>query len=341
MSGTSLDGLDLCFAQFQKDGSGNWSFEILNAETVSYSKFWLEKLKNAFDLSAEKIFELNAEYGFFLADAVSNFIKKNKISAVHVVASHGHTVFHRPEKKFTAQIGDGRAIRIKTGIPTVYDFRSQDVLVGGNGAPLVPIGDELLFAQYDACLNVGGFSNISLKRNGRRTAFDISPVNTVLNHYANLLGQPFDCDGQTARSNNVNESVLMQLNKLDFYSLQPPKSLGIEFVNENIFPLLKGISPEDALATFTEHCAQQISNVLSKFNVETVLITGGGAYNTHMLELIAGRSTTKLIIPQSEIIEFKEALIFAFMGALRLIGENNVLASATGASRDHCTGILV
>ncbi|WP_262486340.1 anhydro-N-acetylmuramic acid kinase [Flavobacterium sp. B17] len=196
MSGTSLDGLDICFARFENKNS--WTFEILKAETLPYSGNWEEKLRNSIYLSAEELLALNSEYGFYLGKAVKNFIKKNQLENVDLIASHGHTVFHQPQKKFTLQIGDGRAIKLETNLPVIYDFRSQDVLMGGNGAPLVPIGDELLFSQYDACLNLGGFSNISLKIKDQRIAFDIAPVNIVLNKLAQKLNKNFDENGDLA-----------------------------------------------------------------------------------------------------------------------------------------------
>lgn len=340
MSGTSLDGLDLCFAKFTKQNSG-WNYEILQAETLSYSALWENKLLNSINLRAEELFELNSKFGFFLAKKTQEFIEKYSLENIDVIASHGHTVFHQPEKKYTVQIGDGKAIKILTKIPVVYDFRTQDVLLGGNGAPLVPIGDELLFSEFDACLNLGGFSNISFKENGKRIAFDICPVNIVLNYFAKYLGKDFDENGNFAKAGMVNLEILEQLNSLDYYHQDPPKSLGIEWVNENIFPKLRTETPENNLATFTEHAAFQIAEIFKKHNLKKVLFTGGGTYNTHLLERIRHHSETEIIVPQKEVVDFKEALIFAFMGVLKINNEINVLSSATGSSEDHITGILV
>lgn len=341
MSGTSLDGLDLCYAAFNRNENGFWNFEILKSETVPYPKKWETKLKNSTKLSATDLCELNSEYGFYLGHQVKKFLSKNSISKIDVIASHGHTIFHQPKKKYTTQIGDGRAIKIMNNIPVVYDFRSQDVLLGGNGAPLVPIGDELLFSEYDACLNLGGFSNISMKKDGKRIAFDIGPVNIVLNYYAQKLKLKYDSDGENASKGTVDESVLSKLNSLKFYSEKPPKSLGIEWVIKEIHPKLKKLKPADALATFTEHAAQQISRTFVNYELKNILVTGGGAYNTFLIEKIREKSGSSLIIPNRETVDFKEALIFAFMGVLRLSNEVNVLSSATGSSSDHCTGLLV
>ena len=339
MSGTSLDGLDICYAKFQN--FTNWEFEILKTETIPYSLEWKNRLQNAILLSAEDLLALDKEYGFYLGEKTQEFISKNNITDLDFIASHGHTVFHQPQRKFTLQIGDGRAIKLTTKKPVIYDFRSQDVLMGGNGAPLVPIGDELLFSQYDACLNLGGFSNISLQKNHQRIAFDISPVNVVLNYFAEKLGKNYDENGDFARNGAINFKILEELNTLTFYQKPAPKSLGVEFVNSVVFPLLKDETPENIIATFTEHIAEQIAKVFNDNQLKTVLVTGGGTFNTYLLEKIREKSQTELIVPDENIINFKEALIFAFMGVLRLRNEVNVLCSATGSSENHCSGILV
>lgn len=340
MSGTSLDGLDLCFAKFTKENNV-WNYEILQAETLPYSDLWTEKLQNSINLKAEELLELNSKFGFFLAKKTQEFIEKNSLKNIDVIASHGHTVFHQPEKKYTLQIGDGRAIKILTKIPVVYDFRTQDVFLGGNGAPLVPIGDELLFSEVDACLNLGGFSNISFNKKGKRIAFDICPVNIVFNYFTKYLGKNFDENGEFAKKGKVNSGILEMLNSLKFYHQNPPKSLGIEWVNEFIFPKLRTESPENNLATFTEHVAFQISEIFKKEDLKRVLCTGGGTYNTYLLERIRHFSETEIIVPEKKVIDYKEALIFAFMGVLKINNEINVLSSATGSSEDHITGILV
>lgn len=339
MSGTSLDGLDICFARFEKEHS-SWNFEIIKAETLPYPSVWEEKLRHSIHLSAEQLLELHSEYGFYLGKAANTFITKYRIEHIDLIASHGHTVFHQPKKKFTLQIGDGRAIKLATGLPVIYDFRSQDVLMGGNGAPLVPIGDQLLFSQYGGCLNLGGFSNISLKANHQRIAFDIAPVNIVLNPLAKILGKNFDENGDLARSGNIDNELLAKLNGLSFYREPHPKSLGIEWCNEYIFPLFENIEISDALAAFTEHVAVQIADVFNKYRLKDVLFTGGGTYNRYLIEKIKSLTSTEIIIPGTQIIEYKEALIFAFMGVLRLNNEINVLSSATGSTHDHSSGVI-
>lgn len=338
MSGTSLDGLDICYAKFEK--KDNWTFEILQSETVEYPVNWQEKLRKIIHFSAEEICEINSNYGFYLGEKVNEFIAKHQVKNIDLIASHGHTVFHQPQKKFTLQIGDGRAIKLLTKIPVVYDFRTQDVLKGGNGAPLVPIGDELLFHQYDACLNLGGFSNVSLKINDKRIAFDICPVNIVLNNLAQKRGKNYDEDGKIARLGKIDNELLNQLNNLKFYRQNFPKSLGIEWVLENISNKFTKQSVEDLLATFTEHSAVQIANTLNQFKLKNVLITGGGTYHSFLIEKIKSKTSTEIIIPEKTIIDYKEALIFAFMGVLRMNDQINVLSSATGSSENHSSGII-
>lgn len=340
MSGTSLDGVDLAYINFNI--SERWTFEIFQSETVSYSEEWQNKLKNAIQFSASELEQLNSDYTKILASVISEFISKHNLTDIDAVCSHGHTILHQPQNGLTLQIGNLPMIRDLVNQTVVCDFRVQDVQLGGQGAPLVPIGDELLFSEYDYCLNLGGFSNVSFSEHGIRMAFDISPVNTVLNYYANALGLPYDAGGSIAQSGKVNTILLAQLNELEYYKLPFPKSLGMEFVNQDIFPLMHSFncSIEDKLATFVEHIAIQIAAVCNKPNAK-LLITGGGAYNVFLIHRLSEYlSTTTLIIPDDKIIQFKEALIFALLGVLKLRGENNVLSSVTGARNDHSSGII-
>lgn len=340
MSGTSLDGLDICYVDFEKSAD-NWSFEILQAETIPYDGNWFSQLKNAINLTSQDLLELNVNYGFFLGETVNQFITKHQITQLDIIASHGHTVFHQPKKKFTLQIGDGRAIQILTKKNIAYDFRSQDVLLGGNGAPLVPIGDHHLFSEYEACLNLGGFSNISLVKNQQRVAFDICPVNIVLNELASKLGKSMDNNGDIARYGTINHHILEQLNELKFYQQSAPKSLGIEWVLKKVSPLLIQDTTENLIATFTEHCAVQIALVLNQEKLNNALFTGGGAYNTYLIEKIKAKTNASINIPSQDIINYKEALIFAFMAVLKMTGDINILSSVTGSDKDHSSGIYL
>lgn len=340
MSGTSLDGLDICYCQFSKS-ENNWHFELLAVDTLPYSKDWEKKLRNAIHYSAEDLYQLSSDYGFLLGEETSHFIKKNNIQKLDVVGSHGHTVFHQPHKKFTVQIGDGRAIQQLVSCDIVYDFRMQDVIQGGNGAPLVPIGDQLLFNNYDACINLGGFSNISFNKNGQRMGYDIVPVNIVLNQFAQKLGQDYDKSGLLARKGSVIDKLLNQLNQIDFYTQKAPKSLGAEWLTSNVLPLLESYDSLDVLATFTEHAALQIANNISQYHLKNVLITGGGCHNCYLIEKIKAKTNASINIPSQDIINYKEALIFAFMAVLKMTGDINILSSVTGSDKDHSSGIYL
>lgn len=338
MSGTSLDGVDLAYINFSKNE--HWFFEILIAETVSYSDDWLAKLKNANGISKKKLNLLNEDYTHLLANIITSFIQKNKIQNIDVVCSHGHTILHKPALGFTLQIGNLPHIAKLINQNVVCDFRIQDVELGGQGAPLVPMGDKELFSEFDYCLNLGGFSNISFERNNKRIAFDISPVNTVLNFYANSLGFEYDDKGKIAKSGQLNTELLNELNNLKYYSEDYPKSLGIEFVKEFIFPILDSfkIPTNDKMNTFITHIAFQISKNIIKKNA-SLFITGGGVYNDFLIDQLKKHlPANKIVIPSDTIIQFKEALIFAFLGVLKIRNEINVLSSVTGASKDHSSG---
>ena len=341
MSGTSLDGIDLAAVEFtildQK-----WSFKILEKETISYTENWVNQLKEAVAFSEEKLTQLNENYTILLGGIIKDFINKFHLEDIDAVCSHGHTILHQPQNGFTLQIGNLPTIAKIVGTKVVCNFRVQDVQLGGQGAPLVPIGDRILFSEYNYCLNLGGFSNISFEENNNRIAFDISPVNTVLNFYANKLGLDYDDKGEISRFGKLNSDLLNELNALEYYSKPFPKSLGFEFVKEIVLPLIENypIAIEDKMHTFTEHIALQTAKVLPSKNGK-LLVTGGGAYNTFLMERMQFHlPSLKIIIPDAEILEFKEALIFALLGVLKLRDEINVLGSVTGAKKNHSSGLI-
>lgn len=338
MSGTSLDGLDICYVRFDS----NTEFEILQTECIDYSVEMKNQLKSAYEMSAMELCEFDVEFGYFLGEQVKEFIHKNKIRKVDFVASHGQTIFHQPQKSFTLQIGNGAAIASRCQQKVVCDFRTQDVILGGQGAPLVPIGDELLFSNYDACLNLGGFSNISMNRNGKRIAFDICPINIVLNHYAKQLGFEYDKNGELAEQGHINTTLVEELNLLNFYHQPFPKSLGFEWVTNEFLTIVDkyDISIEDKLRSCVEHFVIQIKNTFALYDINNVLITGGGVRNLFFINRLRELSAVEIIIPTDNLIDFKEALIFAFLGYRRVHNEINCLASVTGAGKDHSSGII-
>lgn len=340
MSGTSLDGIDLCLSSFVLGAS--WEFQITTAKTVEYSEKWKYRLRSAIDLNPTALEKLNKDYTRFLADVIQAFIRTHGHHKIDAVCSHGHTVFHEPNAGKTLQIGNLPILATYLNQTVVCDFRTQDVALGGQGAPLVPIGDALLFSEYDYCLNLGGFANISFEQNSERTAFDVCPVNIVLNHYVASLGKQYDSEGQIASKGSVCKPLLEALNALEFYKQHPPKSLGLEWVQSQIFPLIESYNLEVPvlLRTVVEHCAVQLSIILNNNHLKKGLITGGGVFNSFLMQRISALCGCDLQPENSMIIEFKEALIFGFLGVLKLRNETNCLQSVTGALHDHSSGCI-
>ncbi len=340
MSGTSADGLDVVLCRFE--GSDyNWKYTPIKAKTYEYDSETKAKMLSLHTLSAEDLKRADVWFGNFSADAINEF-RKDISEHIDLVASHGHTVFHNPSEGYTMQIGDGNVIAKKTKIPTVFDFRSGDVALGGQGAPLVPIGDELLFGEYDACLNLGGFSNISMRnRHGERIAFDISPVNIIMNEYARKLGKNYDANGDIAASGKTIPALLKKLSAIRYYRQKPPKSLGREWVEKEMKPILAEYDSEtiaDMLNTLSVHIGTEIGKAIGSCG--KVLVTGGGAYNKFLIDNISRNCNSEIIIPDDTTINYKEAIIFAFLGLLRLNGKNNCLSSITGAKKDSCCGVV-
>jgi anhydro-N-acetylmuramic acid kinase len=342
MSGTSLDGLDIAFCRFTVDKT-NWSFEIIEAETKSYSPEWKDRLLSLEKADAVTFQQAHHDYGCYLGRQVSDFIVRHGINA-DFVSSHGHTIFHQPVNRFTVQIGAGSAIAAAARMPVVCDFRTLDVALGGQGAPLVPIGDKLLFHEYEYCLNLGGFANVSYEHSGKRIAYDICPVNIVMNAITEKLGKAYDDKGLIARSGMISKYLLNELNQLPYFR-QPaegPKSLGKEWVLGNVDPLfdLYEVESNDLLSTFCEHVAIQVARSLESKQTGKLLITGGGVYNDFLIERIRALVPLEIVIPDKRIIEFKEALIFGFLGVLRMRNEVNCLRSVTGAKENSSGGAI-
>jgi anhydro-N-acetylmuramic acid kinase len=351
MSGSSLDGLDIAFVEFHEN-AGKWNYEILQADCYPYSDEWIQRLKSATSLSALEYQLLHADYGHYLGRQVNKFIDQYGLHyKVALIASHGHTTFHIPSKKMTAQLGDGAAIAAETQLPVVTDLRALDVAFGGQGAPIVPIGEKLLWNEYAYFLNIGGIANISANANPY-VAFDVCPANRVLNMLANHAGKEYDAGGEMAASGNINEGLLEKLNALDYYKQPHPKSLANDFGTDVVYPLIKnsGCSIPDALRTFTEHIVVQISssvsaleNQKSKIENQKLLVTGGGVFNKFLLQRLKEelqKLNIEVVIPDANLVNNKEALIMAFIGVLRWRQEYNVLSSVTGSSRDSIGGAL-
>lgn len=346
MSGTSLDGLDIAVCKFELK-EDKWSYEILDATTFEYNEARRNSLKNVMKGSAERLARLDFDFGYFQGSAVKNYLDKLNTS-VDFISAHGHTIFHQPENRFTTQIGNGAAVAAASNLPVVCDFRSMDVALRGQGAPLVPIGDKLLFKEFDFCLNLGGIANISYDdKSGKRIAFDVCPANMVLNYLAAQKGHLFDKGGSLAKVGSLNINLLETLSKIEYYSKLTPKSLGKEHVDNLFIPLIKNSkdSIENLLNTFCHHIAEKVTEVIKKNKTSDhtkVLITGGGAFNEFLVGLfqeMAGHGI-KFVVPEPKIVSFKEALIFAFLGTLRWRNEVNSLSSVTGSMKDNCGGAI-
>jgi len=360
MSGSSLDGLDIAYVELSEK-AGEWNYEIKCAGCIGYDKKWTQKLQNAVHLSAKEYQLLHTDYGRYSGEMVNEFIEKFQLHhKINLIASHGHTTFHFPEKRMTHQLGDGAAIAAQTQLPVVSDLRSMDIAFGGQGAPIVPLGEKLLFGDYNYFLNIGGIANISInsKQGNNRDsslvpteiiAFDICAANRVLNMLAAEKNKPYDEDGKMAATGKINEALVEKLNALDYYNLDYPKSLANSFGTDTIYPLIKNfnLSTEDSLCTYTEHIATQVKKSLesqfSKTDIQKLMITGGGAFNKFLIARISNHLQEinfEIYVPEDDVVIYKEALIMALLGVLRWREQYTVLSSVTGALRNSIGGAL-
>jgi anhydro-N-acetylmuramic acid kinase len=349
MSGSSLDGLDIVFAELLEN-RGEWSFDIIAAECYPYSKEWQERLKNAITLSAVDYQLLHSDFGHYTGKEVNRFIEENNLHyKVGLIVSHGHTTFHLPAQKMTAQLGDGAAIAAVTKLPVVSDLRALDVAFGGQGAPIVPIGEKMLWKEYSMFLNLGGIANISFNLAETYIAYDVCPANRVLNMLISKLGKEYDAGGEIAASGVLDEGLLQELNSLDYYQQSYPKSLANSFGTDEIYPLIetKGLTVENALRTYTEHIAFQIARAVesqfSNVRGQKLLVTGGGAFNVFLvqrLQELLQPLDIEVSVPDDKLVQYKEALVMAMIGVLRWRQEYNVMASVTGAERDSIGGAV-
>ena len=337
MSGTSLDGLDIVYVKFTQNES--WSFKIINSKTYKYEDSTTEILNEISRKSIKEIKEIDVEYSKKLAKMINEFINEFSINKIDFVSSHGHTAIHDPSNLITYQMGNLSTLSKEINQKVICDFRVQDINLGGQGAPLVPVGEEYLFSDYNSFINLGGFANITKKIKNKIIAYDICPINIVFNSLCNKIELEYDNNGDVAASGKINKALYDELQSLKFYSLPYPKSLSAEWVNEFIEPILSRyhkVAVNDLLNTFSNHFADQIVKNIG--NKDKLLITGGGAYNNYLISRIRAQSNSKIFIPSSQIIEYKEALIFAFLGVLKDLNVNNCYSSVTGASKDHSSG---
>ena len=346
MSGTSMDGLDIAHCTLEEQEEGKWSYSINAATTISYGEKWRLRLSKLRHQNSMIFHKTDRYYGQFIGENIKQFLTDNKLEA-DLVSSHGHTVFHQPENNITVQIGDGNSIYAYTGIPTVTNFRALDVIMGGEGAPLVGVADQMLFGEYAMCLNLGGFANISSDINGNRVAYDVGPCNIVLNRIAREFDQEYDKDGEIAERGAIDYDLLSDLNEIEFYSYEPPKSLGREWISTNFWSHVRNsvAKKEDKMKTLVDHIAQQVGN-----NVEDLcggepagkrlLITGGGAFNNTLISHIKTHTEAEVVVPDAMLVDYKEALAFALLGILRVQNKTNVYKVATGAKESTVSGSL-
>jgi anhydro-N-acetylmuramic acid kinase len=356
MSGSSLDGLDIAFVELQ-EVSGSWTYHLRHAVCYQYTKEWMDRLSMATSLNAFEYQLLDIEYGHYCGELINRFIQENNIQyQVQLICSHGHTTFHVPEKKITSQLGDGASVAAVTGINVVNNLRAMDVALGGQGAPIVPIGEKLLLGDYLFYLNLGGIANISLNYGRDYVAFDVCPANKVLNMLAAEKGKYYDAQGSMAENGRVNSTLLELLNDFEYYSLPYPKSLSNDFGTDVIYPVIKRKQADtnDDLRTYVEHICMQVANAVTTLQYDfkinealpggqKMLVTGGGANNSFLmrrLKEVLSKYFISVEIPSDNLVDFKEAIIMALIGVLRWREENNTLASVTGALRDSIGGCV-
>lgn len=347
-----MDGLDVAYCVFTVDENGSWGYKIEKAECLEYSRKWHLRLRNLTMQNAITYIKTHTYYGHYIGDLINDFIERNDLDGqVDFIASHGQTIFHQPENLLTSQIGDGAAIAAITDLPVISNFRTQDVALGGQGAPIVPIGDKLLFPEHTFCLNIGGIVNISVQAGEDKTmaGYDVCAGNLVLNRLAEALGKDFDEGGAEARRGQIEERLLEELDRSWYYKKEAPKTLGGGWVRKVLMPTFRHyrIPAEDKLRTYVEHMARQIAAdverccnhyELGQASNHSMLVTGGGAFNEFLMERIKEHSVAEVVVPDENMVKFKEAMVMGLIGSLRYRGETNVLKSVTGASRDTCGG---
>ncbi|MCO5232564.1 MAG: anhydro-N-acetylmuramic acid kinase [Chitinophagales bacterium] len=340
MSGTSLDGLDICYSLFTED-NGKWNFEIQASKCYEYTPSFQKELRNLHQGTAYELAEMHQQFSVMQAELIQSFFTDypQSLNAI-IIVSHGQTIFHQPNKSFTTQIGCGATLSALTGKPVVCDLRTYDMALGGQGAPLVPLGERYLFPSYSNFINIGGICNVSIHHREYIHAYDVCPGNTLLNLLSQQKGFPYDYQGQFARAGKMDQNLLKAFESVSYYQKSIPKSLGTENILSDWLPHLNGmnISLEDKLSTVVEHIAIELAKAISQ--PSKTLITGGGAFNQYLIERIQHYSSSEIIVPPKETIEFKEALIIGFLGLMRYLGRNNCLSSVTGAKSDSMGGAI-
>lgn len=345
MSGTSMDGLDIAHCDLTPQENGKWSYKINAAKTVAYNDLWRLRLSKLRNQNALNVYKTDRYFGEYIGELINEFLNETGLDA-DLIGSHGHTIFHQPENNISYQVGSASAISGVTGLPTVANFRAMDVVKFGEGAPISGIGDRLLFSEFDMCLNLGGFANISAEVDGKAVAYDVCPCNILLNRVAREFGKEYDEDGKIAEQGNIDYDLLSDLNSIGYYSDSYPKSLGREWINENFWFRVREseANKEDRMKTLVDHIAQQvgenIEDLAKDSSATRVYVTGGGAYNNSLIDHLRTHTDAEIIVPENDVVEYKEALIFALLATLRVQNKTNILNSFTGAETDSVAGDL-
>ncbi len=354
MSGSSLDGIDLSYCSYSTSGDA-FDWELLNHATYPIPDTWKSRLLHLPEQSAKTFVKTHTYFGHFLSEVINDFIERQKITP-DFIASHGHTIFHEPNKRFTTQIGCGAAIATQTGLPVINDFRIQDISINGEGTPLAPAADLFLFEGYDFYLNLGGIANLTAKTVDQLVAFDVCPANQLLNFLANQINLAYDKDGILAKSGQLLPALMERLRDFEYYRMSYPKSLDNSWIKKEVLSIFQQFEEpvQDKLHTTCKFIAEEITNSLStviqslkmgKNNHYKLLATGGGTFNEFLLECIVESNTKgnlpiEVVLPEKEIIDFKEAILMGLLGVLRVQNRPNCFASVTGAKYDTIGGIV-
>lgn len=350
ISGSSLDGLDMAICQFDEQATSQLEWEVIHTQTAGFPEGLLSRLVRSTELSTRELMELEVEFSKFCASESLDFLTKAKCS-VDYIASHGHTVFHYPEDGYTVQIGKGSIIAELTGIPSISDFRSNDIALRGQGAPLAPIVERYLYPGYNVYFNLGGIANFSIHEKSNIRSIDSCPCNQVLNFLISANGLPYDDRGRVARSGKVNDQLLKEWSSLEYFKLSGPKSMDNSWVHQIFIPVMNKyhLSMKDALATMVEFTALQLSKDISKLlQLDSItqmsgFVTGGGAYNDYLLERMTyhfQKLGLSLEVPDAQTIEFKEAILMSLMGYLRILERPNTIPTVTGAAKMSIGGAV-
>lgn len=367
MSGTSLDGIDAVISSIE-DTQENVQLHIINANTYPYNSEILKKIRQALHdeaSSSRLLCSLNVELAYEYSKCVFAICEESGIDIhdVDFIACHGQTIYHITENtnnevRSSLQLGDGSVLANLTNTTVVSNFRTADITVGGQGAPLVPFADYVLFQHNDKTRllqNIGGISNVTcLPKGGSKKevfAFDNGPGNMMIDYaMQKLFNKKYDNNGETAKQGDLISEMFDEILSLEYFNLEPPKSTGRELFGNHytatILEKYKHYSKHDIIATLSHITAFSIADsykkfILSTFTIDEVIISGGGAYNGYLLKLIKSYLDFEDVFILEEFgysSEYKEALAFLILGNETLEFNPSNIKNATGASKDVILG---